>query len=94
MKKLLVLFFLLSTSLNSQILTVFGLDTTGFPIIKSKFYAFDKEGNQIPGLSVSDFVVTENGIQRKILSVDCPEPKPAKPVFCCNEHRCLRLDGL
>lgn len=76
MKKLIfILLLLCNTGAFSQSLTLFDVDTTDFPIIRAKFYAFDAAGNQILGLSPSDFTLRENGSQREIISVSCPKPK-------------------
>ena len=61
---------------HSQSLSVFEIDTSSFPTMKAKFYAFDASGKQIKSLSASDFNLTENGIDRTILSVSCPPEKP------------------
>jgi uncharacterized protein (TIGR02145 family) len=61
---------------KSQSLSVFNVDTTAFPAIKAKLYAFDSGGKQILNLNSSDFEVKENGVPRVILSVSCPSPKP------------------
>ncbi|MDT3739666.1 MAG: choice-of-anchor D domain-containing protein [Candidatus Kapabacteria bacterium] len=74
----LILALLFSVSLSfGQSLSVFDLDTTNFPTIKAKFYAFDKDGKQITNLSTSDFEVKENGRPRTVTYVSCPPSKPA-----------------
>jgi hypothetical protein len=78
MKKICTFFSLFIISIYSifaQSLTVFDIDTSAFPTMKAKFYAFDADGKQITNLSPSDFSVTENGIIRTVLSVSCPAPK-------------------
>ena len=72
----LVLLFLINFAVSAQGLTVFGIDTTSFPTIKAKFYAFDAAGNQITNLSPTDFRITENGQPRTVTNVSCPIPKP------------------
>jgi hypothetical protein len=64
---------------NSQSLSVFDVDTTNFPIMKAKFFAFDKDGKQLKP-NVSDFSITENGQPRIVLNVTCPSPKPTVPL--------------
>ncbi|MGA2296563.1 MAG: VWA domain-containing protein, partial [FCB group bacterium] len=78
MKKIIYLLAFVWCSLNisAQSLTVFNIDTSSFPTIKAKFYAFDASGNQITNLSMSDFQVTENGQIRTVTNVSCPSPKP------------------
>ncbi len=67
-------------NVHSQSLSLFDIDTTNFPIIKAKFYAFDKDGNQITNLSPSDFELKENGQARNVTKVSCPTPKPLKKL--------------
>ncbi|MDQ1265620.1 MAG: hypothetical protein QG635_771 [Bacteroidota bacterium] len=64
----------------SQSLSVFNLDTIGFPHLKAKFFAFDAAGNQITNLSITDFQVLENSEQRKVTYVSCPQPKPPQAL--------------
>ncbi len=70
------MFVLLSNNLLPQALYVFDADTTAFPVMKAKFFAFDSTGKQITNLSPSDFKITENGVARKVLSVNCPPVQP------------------
>jgi len=77
MKKVLIMII----SLNSYIaicqsLSVFNVDTSSFPTIKAKFFAYDSSGNQMTNLSPSDFQVTENGQPRTVTLVSCPSPTP------------------
>ncbi|MCX6156023.1 MAG: VWA domain-containing protein, partial [Candidatus Kapabacteria bacterium] len=87
----LLLIIISSATASSQSLSVFNIDTSAFPVIRAKFFAFDAAGNQIRNLTASDFSVTENGQLhltasdfsvtengqlRSVLSVSCPAPKP------------------
>ncbi len=67
-------------TLLSQSLIVFDADTTAFPVVKAKFYAFDSTGKQIANLNSSDFQITENGVPRKVLNVSCPSPQPPQAL--------------
>ena len=82
MKKIaLILILLLNTAaLNAQSFTVFDVDTTDFPVMKAKFYAFDEEGNQILNLSPKDIEIYEDGVEREVLSISCPEPTPPTAI--------------
>ncbi len=66
-----------------QSFSVFDVDASNFPIVKAKFWAFDSNGDQITNFSTSDFEVTEDGVQRDVLSVYCPpyEPKALSSVL-------------
>jgi uncharacterized protein (TIGR02145 family) len=75
-----LLIFLLCYSAYSQSFSVFGVDTTSFPTMKAKFFAFDDNGSQITNLSNSSFEVKENGQPRTVTNVSCPSPKPPTPL--------------
>ena len=70
-----ILLFLISSTAFCQSLSVFDLDVSSFPTIKAKFFAFDKDGNQITNLNTSDFEVKENGQPRNVTYVSCTAPK-------------------
>ncbi len=73
----LILALLLSVSLSfGQSLSVFDVDASNFPTIKAKFFAFDKDGNQLTNLNPSDFELKENGQPRIVTNVSCPDPQP------------------
>ncbi len=74
-KAILTLLLLLPLAAQAQSLSVFDIDTTDYPIMRAKFYVFDENRDQIINLSPSDFEITENGEQRDVISVSCPEPK-------------------
>ncbi len=65
----------ISATAFSQSLTVFDVDPSEFPKVKAKFFAFDAAGDQITNLSPDDFQVLEDGIEREVTHVSCPEPK-------------------
>ncbi len=73
---ILVLIFALSFSAFAQSLTLFDIDTTNFPTMRAKFYAIDKDGNQLRP-SINELTLTEDGEERTITNVSCPEPVPA-----------------
>jgi len=64
----------------SQSLSLFDVDASNFPTIKGKFFAYDKDGNQITNLSASDFDLKENGVKRNVTMVSCPIPKPPEAL--------------
>lgn len=81
MKKYIYLLIIFVNSIaNSQIFLVYDVNTTSFPTIKAKFYAFDINGNFIHDFTPSDFEVKENGVLRTVNSVTCPNPKTNEPV--------------
>ena len=81
MKKLILLLIIELTYVSlSQELIVYDIETTNYPIMKAKFYVFDAEGNQITNQSITDFLVTENGEQRRILNISCPSQTPVDAI--------------
>ncbi|MBK9248263.1 MAG: choice-of-anchor D domain-containing protein [Ignavibacteria bacterium] len=76
--KYLAAFFLCILSfqnVNAQSISLFGIDASGFPTIKAKFYAFDAAGNQVRP-SAAELTLTEDGQPRTITGVTCLSPKP------------------
>lgn len=67
---------MLFTQTHSQSLLLNNLDKSNFPVLKLKFYVFDANGNIISNLQKSDFKLYENSIERKLISVSCPNDKP------------------
>ena len=80
MKSFFIMCMLLCTqALYSQSINIFDIDTTNFPSMKAKFFAFDKDGNQVRP-SISELGLKENGISRTITNVNCPPPAPPKAL--------------
>lgn len=84
MKWLLLCFvFISSTLAYSQGISLFNIDPSGFPTIKAKFYAYDKEGKPIrPNLN--DVIVKEDGSIKSGITLNCPpigKPKAISPVL-------------
>jgi urease beta subunit len=71
MKRLIILFILSALSLQSQSISIFDIDTTNFPTMRAKFFAFDAAGNQARP-SASELTLTEDGVNRVITNVSCP----------------------
>ncbi|HRE59444.1 MAG TPA: SUMF1/EgtB/PvdO family nonheme iron enzyme [Candidatus Kapabacteria bacterium] len=80
MKSLLILCMLLCTqTLYSQSLSLFDIDTSNFPAMKAKFYAFDAQRNQ-QSPNIGDMTLKENGVMRTIININCPPPAPPKAL--------------
>ena len=72
MKWLLLCFvFISSTLAYSQGISLFNIDPSGFPTIKAKFYAYDKDGKQL-SLTKDKVLLKEDGKNRQVLNIDCP----------------------
>lgn len=75
MKWLLLCFvFISSTLAYSQGISLFNIDPSGFPTIKAKFYAYDKDGKQLYP-EKNKLIITEAGKFRNISDVKNPKPK-------------------
>lgn len=76
---LLPLLLILSARGFAQDLSLFDLDTTAFPIMKGKLYAFDATGTQVePG--TTELLLREDGTPRTVLSITCPPPAPPRAL--------------
>jgi len=62
----------------TQTIDIYNLDYSGFPNIKAEFYAFDRNNKQIYDFPDENLILTENGIDRDIISVSCPQTEPLK----------------
>lgn len=77
MNKALVLFLVITTiSIHSQSFYVYDIDTTNYPVMKGKFYLYNKSWKQITNTAITDFEVKENFDIRSVISVGCPPIKP------------------
>lgn len=61
---------------SAQRLTLLSIDSSGFPLIRAKFYALDPSGAPLAGLSKESVTVTENGARRQVVSLSCPSSSP------------------
>ncbi|MBK7186793.1 MAG: VWA domain-containing protein [Ignavibacteria bacterium] len=64
---------------NAQSITLFDVDTSKFPTMTGKIWAFDAAGNQ-QRPSASELSLTENGQPRTITSITCPPQQPPKAL--------------
>lgn len=75
--------FISSTLTYSQGISLFNIDPSGFPTIKAKFYAYDKDGKpNRPNLN--DVIVKEDGSLKSGITLNCPpvgKPKAISPVL-------------
>ena len=78
MRKIILLFAfaLFANIADAQTFTVFDVDTSDYPTIRAKFWAFDENHEQITDLSVSDFEILENGVECEVTDVTCPTKEP------------------
>ena len=68
-----------SAELTAQSISLFQIDPSGFPTIRANVLAIDAAGNPVT-LSRENLVLRENGKEREITRLDCPDPAPIEPV--------------
>ncbi len=65
-------------SLAQRSISLFDIDTTRFPLVTAKFYAFDVLGARVTSFSPADCSIIENGTARTVTRVTCaPNTTPA-----------------
>lgn len=64
----------------SQNITVFNIDKSNYPNVSAKFFAYDKDGNQIVKIVAPDIEIFENSQPRTVNNVSCPSPKPPQAI--------------
>ena len=76
-----ILIIVFSTSgLWSQSISVFNLDHSQFPKIKAKMFVLDAKGEIATGIDKNNIIITEDGLNRDLTSLDCPIPKPPDAI--------------
>ncbi len=75
-----LVFVLSYLSANSQSLQIFDIDSTDFPVMRAKFFAKNQDKYQLFYLDKEDFVIYENGIEREVLDVTCPDTSKTIPL--------------
>lgn len=65
------LLLLLPIELDAQGFALYGIDTTGFPIIKARCTAYDTTG-KILNISPADVILSEDGLVRPVTLLTCP----------------------
>ncbi len=75
MKKifLVVLINVLNLTLISQELILYNVDNSQFPIMNASFLAMKNKDSAYTDISINYFNISEMGIKRKVISVNCPE---------------------
>ncbi len=76
---LLLLILCDATGLSAQSLALFDIDSSAFPIMKAKVYAFDVLGQPIR-LSASNIALREQGTARTVVSLTCPQAVAPQPI--------------
>lgn len=69
---LLLITSLLFINSNAQVVSIFDIDLSRYPVIRAKVNALDEDGNQIRDLAPSNLELAENGIGRTINLNSCP----------------------
>ena len=64
----------------AQKLIFIDIDTTNYPMIKAKFFAFDKNGNVIKNIKKNDLMIKENGNIIDNFDIYCPISNVMNPI--------------
>ncbi len=64
---------------SAQLLRLFDIDTSAFPEVRAKYYAFDDKQQQLYHVA-SELSIRENGVLRAITSVTCPAPASQRAI--------------
>jgi WD40 repeat protein len=80
--KYLFLIIALSLSAFSQSLIISNIDQSDFPIMKADLLATDADGNQITNINPNDVIITENGVERNVIDIECPTIPPKDLSVC------------
>lgn len=75
-----IIFLALTTAKAEGSLVVFDVDTSQYPVVSAKFFAFDENGEFIENASEYRLDITEDIISREIADVSCPETQSPVPV--------------
>jgi|GEM_PF-348411 len=96
MKKVITSIFLIFLTVGyifPQSLSIININTTDFPRIKAGLYAFDTAGRLIKDLKKEDFTVIEDGINREINFLSCPDfeqPEALSSVLVIDNSSSMR----
>lgn len=63
----------------AQTISLFQIDPSGYPTIQASVLAVDRAGNPVR-LQKENLRLLENGIEREITLLDCPDPDPIEPI--------------
>lgn len=75
-----ILLLMICYSAFSENIQIYNLNTSRFPIISAKIRAYDYSGAQVLDLDKSRIKVFENGIERSVNTLSCPEPQAPRPL--------------
>jgi WD40 repeat protein/uncharacterized protein YegL len=85
-----ILILCISGQASAQSLSLFDIDTSGFPTMKAKFWAFDANDNQTRP-EINQLSIKENGLIRTITNINCPAP--AAPVIALSSVLVIDISG-
>ena len=80
MFKLFIIIILLTYPLKSQFLSIYDIKKDNYPLMEAKMFFVDENGNQILDISKDEMFLTENGTERNIIDISCPQ-KDAKAAI-------------
>ena len=79
-----ILFFILSfigiKEVNSQSLSLFGINSSKYPIVSANFFLLNEKGERVSVNDKRSLHLVENGVDTDILSLSCPSNTEAKRI--------------
>ncbi len=61
-------------------MSFYDVDTRAYPLLRAKLLLYDAQGQRVDVLSPSELLISENGIPRRVVRVDCPPLVPPQPI--------------
>ena len=72
---------LFSNSLYAQDhIVIESVDKSQWPLVSARFYMLSPEGKSYRTIEPSDYQIYENGTERKVVNLSCPEEKPPSAI--------------
>ncbi|MBR9977546.1 MAG: SUMF1/EgtB/PvdO family nonheme iron enzyme, partial [Bacteroidetes bacterium] len=70
----------LSWPLAAQSILLMGIDSRDYPLLRADILILDEDDNMRSDIQAEDLHLTENGVERTILSVSCPVQQNPQPI--------------
>lgn len=75
-----LIYICITLQINSQELILFGVDNSKFPIMSASFLAMKNKDSAITDLGINNFIISELGMKRKIIEVNCEDSEIPTPI--------------
>ncbi|MCZ7555980.1 MAG: SUMF1/EgtB/PvdO family nonheme iron enzyme [Bacteroidia bacterium] len=88
---------LLPAAAGAQSLSLYDVDTRAYPLLRAKLLLYDNLGRRVASMSPAELRLSENGLPRTILRVECPpvtQPAPISAVLTLDASGSMEGPGL